>query len=47
MFNKIKKFFNMGLWTVDMVRTAVTKGVITGDEYKEIMLENITKEGEQ
>ena len=36
MFNKIKKFYDMGLWTEKMVRDAVDKGVITEEEHKEI-----------
>ena len=32
MFEKIKKWFNMGLWSETMVRNAVVKGVITQDE---------------
>lgn len=33
MFNKIKKFYDMGLWTEKMVKDAVDKGVITEKEY--------------
>lgn len=36
MFEKIKKFYDLGLWTESMVRNAVVKGVITEEEYKEI-----------
>lgn len=36
MFDKIKKFYNMGLWTAAMVKTAVEKGVITNKECAEI-----------
>lgn len=36
MFEKIKKFYNMGLWTKEQVRSAVDKGAITPEEYKEI-----------
>lgn len=37
MFEKIKKFYNMGLWTADMVRTAVDKGIITQAQCDEIL----------
>ena len=36
MFEKIKKFYDMGLWSKEQVRNAVDKGVITPEEYKEI-----------
>ena len=36
MFEKIKRFYDLGLWTKDMVRNAVVKGLITPEEYKEI-----------
>lgn len=36
MFDKIKKWYKQGLWTVDMVRNAVEKGVITEEQFKEI-----------
>lgn len=42
MFEKIKKWYSMGLWTEEMVRNAVDKGVITEEEYDEIL--GITKE---
>ena len=37
MFEKIKKFYDMGLWTKEMVNNAVVKGVITEKECKEIV----------
>lgn len=37
MYEKIKKFYDMGLWTADMVRTAAEKGVITEAECAEIL----------
>ena len=37
MFEKIKKFYDMGLWTEEMVRDAVKKGVITEEECAEIL----------
>lgn len=36
MFEKIKKWYKLGLWTEAMVRNAVVKGVITEAEYAEI-----------
>ena len=36
MKTKIKKWYSMGLWSEDMVRNAVDKGVISADDYKEI-----------
>ena len=37
MFAKIKMFYDKGLWTAEQVREAVVKGLITEDEYKEIV----------
>lgn len=37
MYEKIKKFYDMKLWTADMVRTAAEKGIITEDECTEIL----------
>lgn len=36
MFKRIKKFFDLGLYTVDQVKVFVLKGVITEKQYKEI-----------
>lgn len=36
MYEKIKKFYDLGLWSEDMVRDAVTKGIITEEDFKEI-----------
>lgn len=36
MFEKIKRFYDLGLWSEEMVRNAVIKKVITADEYKQI-----------
>ena len=36
MFEKIKKWYKQGLWTTEMVRNAVTKSVITVEQFKEI-----------
>jgi len=35
-FEKIKSYFDRGLWTAEMVANAVVKGKITADEYKQI-----------
>ncbi|URN83477.1 XkdX family protein [Acetobacterium wieringae] len=35
-FEKIKLYFDRGLWTAEMVANAVVKGKITADQYKEI-----------
>ena len=35
-FEKVKKFYDKGFWTIDMVRNAVVKGWITEEEFEEI-----------
>ena len=35
-FNMIKRNFDKGLWSKQMVKMAVRKGVITKEQYKEI-----------
>lgn len=35
-FERIKYYYEAGLWAKPMVRTAVVKGVITKEQYKEI-----------
>lgn len=35
-FEKIKMNYDLGLWTVSMVKMAVKKGVITKEQYTEI-----------
>lgn len=37
MYEKIKRWYTLGLWTAEMVHNAVEKGVITADEAAEIM----------
>ena len=37
MKEKIKKWYEQGLWTAEMVRNAVAKGKLTEDEYREIV----------
>lgn len=39
MKEKIKKWYEQGLWTAEMVRNAVIKGKLTEDEYREIVEE--------
>lgn len=36
MYEKIKRFYEMGLWSKEQVGNAVDKGVITPEQYKEI-----------
>ena len=36
MFEKVKKYYDKGLWKIQAVRNAVVKGWITAEEYKEI-----------
>lgn len=35
-YQTIKRNYDRGLWTAAMVKTAVRKGVITREQYKEI-----------
>lgn len=37
MKERIEKWYKMGLWTKGMVRSAVVKGKLTEDEYREIV----------
>lgn len=37
MYNKIKRWYQQGLWTAEMVAQAVAKGVITAEQYEEIV----------
>lgn len=37
MKEKIKKWYEQGLWTAEMVRNAVIKGNLTEEEYREIV----------
>ena len=39
MFDKIKMYYNSGLWSKDRVRNMVVKGIITDEEYEEIVNE--------
>lgn len=35
-FEKVKSYYDKGLWTTEMVANAVVKGWITAEEYEEI-----------
>lgn len=37
MKDKIAKWYAQGLWTAEMVQNAVIKGIISQDDYKEIV----------
>lgn len=39
-FKMIKKNYDNGLWTKQMVKMAVKKGVITKEQYREITAED-------
>ena len=36
MFEKIKKYYDSGVWSEQRVREAVAKNVITAEQFKEI-----------
>ena len=36
MRDKIAKWYKQGLWTAEMVRSAVAKGIITAEDYQSI-----------
>lgn len=42
-FEKIKKYYDTGLWNEVRVRNMVLKGIITEDEYEEIIGESYEK----
>ena len=37
MYEKIKEYYNAGLWSEERVRNMVVKGVITEEEYASIV----------
>ena len=43
-YKKVKKYYDEGLWTIDMVRNAVFKGWITAEEFSEITGEDYIPE---
>lgn len=36
-FERIKYFYEAGLWSAPMVKMAVRKGIITNEQYEEIV----------
>ena len=36
MYEKVKKYYEMGVWSEQRVREAVAKNVITAEQFKEI-----------
>ena len=45
MFDKIKRFYETGLWTAAMVRQAVDKGLLTREQYRQIVGPDADGEG--
>lgn len=43
-YEKVKNYFDNGLWSINRVANAVIKGWITIDEFKEITVENFNQE---
>jgi uncharacterized XkdX family phage protein len=41
-YDRVKYYFDSGLWSKAMVKTAVKKGIITPTQYHEITGENYT-----
>ena len=41
-YEKVKNYYNKGLWSIERVANAVIKGWITIDEFKEITGKDIT-----
>ena len=37
MYEKVKKYYDTGLWSEERVRNMVIKGIITEEEYKDII----------
>lgn len=35
-YNTVKKYYDLGMWTISMVKNAVVKGWITAKEFQEI-----------
>lgn len=44
LFEKIKNWYELGFWSKNTLKLAVTKNRITEDEYKEITGENYSTE---
>ena len=43
-FEKIKLYYEMGLWDIERVKNAVIKGKITAEQYEEITGEEYIEE---
>lgn len=41
MFEKIRKWYRQGLWSAQMVQTAVNKGVITAEQAEDILNQEV------
>jgi hypothetical protein len=41
MFERIKKWYKQGLWSADMVQKAVEKDILTEDQAKEILSQEV------
>lgn len=44
-YEKVKRYYSMGVWTKKMVYNAVAKGWITPADYKELTGEDYEEEG--
>lgn len=44
MYEKIRRFYHMGLYTDEMVHSFVERGVITEEQYREIIATDIPPE---
>ena len=44
MYEKIKEYYNAGLWSEERVRNMVVKGVITEEEFYDITGEFLNKD---
>lgn len=44
-YEKVKRYYNMGVWTKKMVYNAVAKDWINPEDYKELTGEDYEKEG--
>jgi uncharacterized XkdX family phage protein len=43
-YEKVKKYFDEGLWSINRVANAVVKGWITTEEYEKITGEKLSQE---
>lgn len=44
-FEQIKRFCSLGLWTKPMVQKALAKGILTQEQYEEIVGEAVSDGG--